>query len=294
MAKMSLYMFTAGFISLALAGAMYLVYGAGQAVGRLRLTPGGGAAGAVMEGWQFRGQSPIGRIATIFAWNAAVFLLFSVMFRTIVSGRGPFSNMYEFSLVFSMGIVAAYLFVETKYKVKTVGAVVVPVAVAMLLYASTLPNDISPLVPALQNNLLLTVHVSVAILAYGFFAVSFGSAGLYLIRRATGASATSLDTLEEVGYRAILVGFPAMALVILLGSIWAETAWGRWWGWDPKETASLVTFLLYAGYLHARIFRGWRGTRTASLLVIGFGAVLFTYFGNLFFSGLHSYSGLGG
>ena len=99
--------------------------------------------------------------------------------------------------------------------------------------------------------------------------------------------------MDEMGYRSVLVGFPAMALVILLGSIWAETAWGRWWGWDPKETASLVTFLLYAAYLHARTFRDWAGSKSASLLVFGFAAVLLTYFGNLFFGGLHSYAGVG-
>jgi len=117
---------------------------------------------------------------------------------------------------------------------------------------------------------------------------------LYLLRRWMGATPSSLEALDQIGYRAVLVGFPAMALVIILGSIWAETAWGRWWGWDPKETASLVTFLLYAGYLHARIFRGWQGSRSAALLVLGFVAVCFTFFGNLFFGGLHSYSGMSG
>ena len=293
MEKMSLYMFTAGFIAMAFAAALYLAYGAGQALARYRIVGVQGGA-AVVGGGDFPGQGAIGKTATIFGWNAAVFLLFSVLFRSIVSGRGPFSNMYEFSLVFSLGTVMAYLALEAKYGIRAVGAVAVPVALAMLFYASTLPNHIAPLVPALQNNLLLTVHVAVAIVAYGFFTASFGSAALYLIRRAAKAPEASLETLEEVGYRAVLVGFPAMALVILLGSIWAETAWGRWWGWDPKETASLVTFMLYAGYLHARIFRGWRGTKCATLLVLGFGAVLFTYFGNLFFGGLHSYGGIKG
>ncbi len=292
MAKMSLYMFTAGFLTVALAAALYVLYGLGQALTRYRMAAVQGGA-LTVETEEDTGQSPISRIAAIFTWNGAVFLALSVLFRVIVSGRGPFSNMYEFSLVFSLGIIAAYLYVDAKYHVRTLGAIVMPVAAGFLLYASTLPNNVAPLVPALQNSLLLTVHVSVAIVAYGFFAASFGSAVLYLVRKAAGASASSLGTLEEVGYRSVLVGFPAMALVILLGSIWAETAWGTWWSWDPKETASLVTFLLYAGYLHARIFRGWRGAKGSIVLVLGFGAVLFTYFGNLFFSGLHSYSGLG-
>ena len=93
--------------------------------------------------------------------------------------------------------------------------------------------------------------------------------------------------------QAVMIGFPFLTLTIVLGALWAEVAWGRYWGWDPKETASLVTWLIYGGYLHARVVRGWRGERSAALLLVGFAAVLFTYFGNLFFGGLHSYAGLG-
>jgi cytochrome c-type biogenesis protein CcsB len=99
--------------------------------------------------------------------------------------------------------------------------------------------------------------------------------------------------LDEIGYRAVVVGFPFLTLTIILGAVWAETAWGTYWSWDPKETASLVTWLIYGAYLHARVMRGWRGNRAAWLLVIGFLATLLTYFGNLIFGGLHSYSGLG-
>jgi cytochrome c-type biogenesis protein CcsB len=99
-------------------------------------------------------------------------------------------------------------------------------------------------------------------------------------------------TLDEVAYRAVIIGFPIFATMIILGSWWASIAWGRYWGWDPKETAALVTWLIYAVYLHARTARGWTGRPAAMILVIGFAAVLFTYFGNLYFSGLHAYSGL--
>lgn len=291
MEKMSLYMFTGGFIALAAAAISYFVYAGALVLARGRAggVRGGPGTAAIVVSPAGVG---IGRIATIFVWNGATFLLFSLLFRTIVSGHGPFSNMYEFSVAFAAGVAVAYVIIEAWTAQRVLGAIVLPVALALLWYASTLPNDVAPLVPALQNNLLLTVHVSVAIVAYGFFAVSFGAAALYLVRQAAGAAPAALERLDEIGHRAVLVGFPAMALVIILGSIWAETAWGRWWGWDPKETASLLTLLLYAGYLHARIFRGWKGTRTAMLLVVGFGAVLFTYFGNLFFGGLHSYSGL--
>jgi cytochrome c-type biogenesis protein CcsB len=99
--------------------------------------------------------------------------------------------------------------------------------------------------------------------------------------------------LDEIGYKAVVVGFPFLAATIVLGALWAEVAWGRYWAWDPKETASLVTWLIYATYLHARVIRGWTGSRAAILLQIGFGATILTYFGNYFFGGLHSYAGLG-
>ncbi|MBI4201285.1 MAG: cytochrome c biogenesis protein CcsA [Chloroflexi bacterium] len=291
MEKMSLYMFAAGFLTIGAASAFYWAQVMRLILARrkvpLLVAQTGAAVAAVPVP-----SGVLGQTATIFAWNGAVFLLLSLLFRSIVAGRGPFSNMYEFTVAFAAGVAFAYLIVEARTGLRNLGAVVLPIAAVLLWYASTVPNQIAPLVPALQNNLLLTVHVSVAIVSYGFFAVSFGAALLYLLRRWTGATPAALEALDQIGYRAVLVGFPAMALVIILGSIWAETAWGRWWGWDPKETASLVTFLLYAGYLHARIFRGWQGTKSAALLVLGFVAVFFTFFGNLFFGGLHSYSGM--
>ena len=289
MEKMSLYMFTVAFLTLAGAAAIYVAHGLSQMLASGRIVGvRGGAVVATLSTSRFQG--PTGRIATLLAWNGAVFLLFSLLFRTIAAGRGPFSNMYEYSIAFAAGVMIGYLIFEARFRQRALGVFVLPIALGLLWYASTLPNDIAPLVPALQNNLLLTLHVTVAIVAYGFFSVSFGSGVLYLGRRLGGSLPETLERLDEIGYRSVMVGFPSMALVIILGSIWAETAWGRWWGWDPKETASLVTFLLYAGYLHTRAFKGWVGTRSATLLVIGFGAVLLTYFGNLFFGGLHSYS----
>jgi ABC-type transport system involved in cytochrome c biogenesis permease subunit len=158
----------------------------------------------------------------------------------------------------------------------------------------TIPSTIEPLVPALQNSLLLTVHVAVAIVAYGSFTVGFAAAVLHLVQPEGGRWGLPRPAvLDEVGYRAIVVGFPFLTLTIALGAVWAEVAWGRYWAWDPKETASLVTWLIYGAYLHARLVRGWRGRRAAILLVVGFAATLFTFFGvNLFLPGLHSYSGL--
>ena len=265
MEKMSLYFFTAAFGSL--------------------------SAGTLFSLWYVFGkQERAGKYAALTNWMGASLLTMSIIFRSIVAERGPFSNQYEFTLAFTWGIVVVYLYVVRTFKLRTLGVFVLPVALGLMAYASTVPSAIEPLIPALQNNLLLTVHVSVAVVAYGTFSVAFGTAVMYLFQR--NDSVTWLpprDTLEEVGYRAVVIGFPMMVLVLVLGALWANTAWGRYWGWDPKETATLITAMLYAGYLHANNLRGWRGTRSAVLLILGFVATAFTFFGNLFFTGLHSY-----
>jgi cytochrome c-type biogenesis protein CcsB len=201
--------------------------------------------------------------------------------------------MYEFSVAFAWGVLGAYLYFERKYHLRTLGLIALPIALGMLFYATTIPSTADPLVPALQNNLLLTVHVAVAIVAYGTFSVAFGAAVLYLIQPPEGRRGLPKpEILDEISYRAVIVGYPFLTLVIVLGAVWAEQAWGTYWNWDPKETASLVTWLIYGAYLHARVVRGWHGKPAAWLLMLGFAATLFTYFGNLFFGGLHSYSGL--
>ena len=235
----------------------------------------------------------IGRYATMLGWLAVLALGAGLAFRAIATGHGPFANMYEFSLAFAFGVLVAYMYFEHKYHQRILALVALPVALGMMAYASTIPSTIEPLVPALQNNLLLTVHVAVAIVAYGSFSIAFGAALLYLIQPEGGRwGLPKPQVLDEMGYRATVVGYPFLTLTIILGALWANTAWGTYWSWDPKETASLVTWLIYGAYLHARVVRGWRGQRAAWLLVLGFVAVLFTYFGNLFFQGLHSYSGL--
>jgi cytochrome c-type biogenesis protein CcsB len=235
----------------------------------------------------------MGGYGSLVAWLGLLFLTASLAIRAYVVGHGPFSNMYEFSVAFGWGVLATYLYFERRYQQRALGLVALPVTLLLLLYATTIPATAEPLVPALQNNLLLTTHVAVAIVAYGGFAVAFAAAVLYLIASATGTRRLPrLELLDEISYRAVVVGFPFLTLVIVLGAVWANVAWGRYWNWDPKETASLVTWLIYGAYLHARVVRGWRGSRAAWLLVGGFAATLFTYFGNLFFGGLHSYSGL--
>jgi len=294
MGKMAEYAFIAGTLSTILALIGYASY-ALSGVRSARLAAAGVPMSTGRVGFVSGPRTAsIGHYATLLAWLAFGLLGASLVFRTIATGHGPFSNMYEFSIAFSFGILGAYLWFERKYHQRVLGLLALPVALGLLAYAWTIPADIEPLVPALQNNLLLSVHVATAIVAYGSFTIAFAAALLYLIQPETGRwGLPKPQVLDEIGYRAIVVGFPFLTLTIVLGALWADVAWGRYWGWDPKETASLVTWFIYGAYLHARVVRGWRGSKAAILLIIGFGATLLTYFGNLFFGGLHSYSGLG-
>jgi cytochrome c-type biogenesis protein CcsB len=227
-------------------------------------------------------------------WASFVLMGGSLLIRAIIVERGPWGNMYEFSIAFAVGILGGYLLLERRYPIRSIAFMPLGAALFLVGYAATLPATIEPLVPALDNAPLLTIHVAMAMISYGVLAISFAAAVGYLAqgRRDRFAWLPSHKVLDEVAYRSVIIGFPIFATMIILGSYWASIAWGRYWGWDPKETAALVTWLIYAVYLHARSQRGWAGRPAALILVIGFGAVLFTYFGNLFFAGLHSYSGL--
>jgi cytochrome c-type biogenesis protein CcsB len=304
MFKMSEYSFIAGVLAVALALGCYVVAFvsarvmgrrvllAGTSAGALAGAGAGGGSGGTV-GLERSGSTGLGTYGTLLTYLALTFLTASLLFRTIATGHGPFANMYEFSIAFAWGTLVMYAYFERRYHQRVLGLIALPVALAMLLYATTIPATIDPLVPALQNNLLLSIHVAVAIVAYGTFTVAFAAAVLYLVQGENGRRGLpSRELLDEISYKAVVVGFPFLTLTIVLGAVWAEVAWGTYWSWDPKETASLVTWLIYGSYLHARVVRGWRGERAAWLLILGFGATLFTYFGNLFFGGLHSYSGL--
>ena len=235
----------------------------------------------------------LSRYGTYFTQLAFLFLTASLVFRTIATGHGPFANQYEFAVAFGWGMLAAQVYFEWRYRVRMLALLVLPISAALLLYAMSVGSTAVPLVPALQNNLLLTVHVAVAILAYGAFSVACAAGTLYLLQPEGGRRGFPKPALlDEIAYRAVVIAFPLMTMTIILGAVWADIAWGTYWSWDPKETASLVTWLIYGAYLHARVVRGWRGRRAAWLLMLGFAAVLFTFFGNLFFGGLHSYSGV--
>ncbi len=214
-------------------------------------------------------------------------------------GYVPLSNMYESLIFFSWTIVLIYLILEFKYRQKIIGVFVTPFAFLAIALTSIIPGidaKITPLVPALQSN-WLTIHVTTCFFGYASFAVSFGISILYLIRdRKEGEPAgiskwlPSTPILDEINYKSIVIGFPMLTLGIVTGAAWANYAWGTYWSWDPKETWSLITWFIYAAFLHARFTRDWRGRKAAVLSIIGFVAVMFTYFGvNYLLSGLHSY-----
>jgi cytochrome c-type biogenesis protein CcsB len=206
--------------------------------------------------------------------------------------QAPLSNFYESLVFFAWTLPALGLFAFRRHFKGYLGAVLSTIACLLLAYASFggVDSRIKPLMPALKSNWLL-IHVVTAFLGYAAFALAFGTAILYLVQeRRPRESLPPPAQLDRLIYRATVLGFLLLTLGILTGAVWAESAWGRYWSWDPKETWSLITWLVYATLLHARLLKGWQGRRIAWLAVVGFMAVLFTYFGVSFLlTGLHSY-----
>jgi len=241
--------------------------------------------------------------------------------RGIAAGRVPWSNMYEFALTGTMLIVAVYLGVLFRYDLRFLGTFITGLVVVLLGgTAIWFYTDIVPLMDPLKS-VWLVIHVFVASLATAIFALAFGLSVLQLMQArrerkvAAAASAAredgvgtatavktgprflrtlpSADALESLAYRFAIIGFIFWTFTLIAGSIWANDAWGRYWGFDTKEVWTFVIWVLYAGYIHARATRGWRGTRSAWLSIIGFSAVLFNItIVNMFFKDLHAYSGL--
>lgn len=252
-------------------------------------------------------KAGIGQVAT---WVLrAVFLIQTgaIILRWIESyqmgiGHAPLSNLYESLIFFAWTIALIYIWIEWKTKSRTIGVFATPFAFLSMAYASFSPNisaQIQPLLPALQSNWLIA-HVITCFLGYAAFAVSCSLSIMYLIKKPTAGKKMDnrlllsyfpeIAVLDELIYQTIIIGFLLLTVGIATGSVWAHSAWGTYWSWDPKETWSLITWLLYAALLHARMMKGWHGARVAWLSIIGFACVLFTYFGvNFILSGLHSY-----
>jgi cytochrome c-type biogenesis protein CcsB len=228
-----------------------------------------------------------GRLATGTAVGAWMALTGGLVARGVEAGHWPLTNQYEFALCFAWTILMVYLLLESSWRERRAGPFVLAVALLVATYALTRPADekaVAPLLPALRS-VWLQVHVLTIAVGYGAFGVAAGL-GLTLgvadskLRRAGLQS--RLPPVEEIEHaleRAIGLGFPWLTLGILTGAIWAQNAWGRYWGWDPKETWALVTWLFYLLILHVRPLRRWRGRRRAALAVVGFGVVLFTFAG---------------
>jgi cytochrome c-type biogenesis protein CcsB len=219
--------------------------------------------------------------------------------RYIEAGYAPLVNLHESLSFFAWLVVGFFLLLRYRYKVEMLGAFVSPLALLLVIGAAALPKEILSLPPALRS-WWLPIHVTFAFLGDAIFALAFCAGVAYLIQErlvkskragALSGRLPSLEVLDEVNYRALTIGFPLLTIGIVTGAVWAEYAWGSYWSWDPKETWSLITWLLYAALLHQRLTIGWRGKKAAIMAIVGFGAVLFTFLGvNLLMEGLHTYA----
>ncbi len=244
----------------------------------------------------------VGRLGSAFMLIATLLLLAGVIFRGISANRVPWGNMYEFSITGSLSFSLAYLIALVKYKMRWLA---LPASIAMLITLGTavtlLYRPSAPLVPALKSTWLV-IHVSAAIISGGVFLLANFIAGTYLIldryeqkgaRPIWMQKLPSLESLDNFSYRLIALVFPLWTFSVIAGAIWAEAAWGRYWGWDPKETWAFITWVAYAAYLHARVTIGWRGRKAAWLCLLAGSTFLFNYvYINVWGTGKHTYSGL--
>ena len=234
--------------------------------------------------------------------NSAGFVMRWVESYQLGVGHAPLSNLYESLVFFAWTIVLLYLVIERKYGNQVIGAFTMPLAFLAIAYASLSPgisSRIQPLLPALKSNWLIA-HVITCFIGYAAFAIAFGISIMYLIKQSEKNRESSFlerfpraAVLDDLTHQMVMFGFLFLSAGIITGAVWANSAWGRYWGWDPKETWSLITWFIYATMLHAKLMRGWHGRRIAYLSVIGFAAVMFTYFGVNLLPGLHSYGAAG-
>ncbi len=282
-----------------------------KVVARELVTVGGGSDRPTGPG---RVETPQAKPGAERAGNMAFSVLFvaialhvtSIVLRGFATHRFPLGNMYEFvTMATAAAAVVGMVFLrEQRYRSMWV-FLLVPILILLFLAGTVLYADAAPVVPALKS-FWLPVHVTIVSIGSGVFLVS-GIASmlfLYRLRQSEGAESDNIlgaiarrlpdaRTLDRLAYKTTIIGFPLFGAGVILGAIWAEAAWGRFWGWDPKETCSFIAWVLYAAYLHARATSGWRDTKAAYINVAGFVAMLFNLFIiNIVISGLHSYAGL--
>lgn len=251
------------------------------------------------------GKEILGRLGTVVTSLTLFGHTFAIILRWVESyhleiGHAPLSNLYESLIFFAWSVILLYMLIEWRTKNRSIGPFASLLAFLIMAYASftNVDSDIQPLVPALKSNWLIA-HVVTCFVGYAAFGIAFGLSIMYFLKRLDNEEKGKLllkaiprtPVLDELNYQMIIIGFVLLTLGIITGSVWAHSAWGRYWGWDPKETWSLITWLVYAAVLHSRMIRGWRGKKMAFLSIIGFFCVIFTYLGvNLVLSGLHSYA----
>lgn len=250
----------------------------------------------------YKRTEKVARIATAMMILGFLLLVAGVVARGISAGRVPWGNMYEFSITGAMAFSGAYLAALRKYDLRWLGLIV---SIAVLLTLGTavavLYRPSAPLVPALKSTWLV-IHVSAAIISGGVFLLANAIAAAYLYldamesrgeRTAWAKRLPSLEDLDQLSYRLVAFVFPLWTFAVIAGAIWAESAWGRYWGWDPKETWAFITWVAYAAYLHARVTIGWRGRKAAWLCLFAGSTFLFNYvYVNVWGTGKHTYSGL--
>ncbi|MBF8187095.1 c-type cytochrome biogenesis protein CcsB [Nonomuraea sp. K274] len=238
-------------------------------------------------GWAVRA----GQVALGLAWLGWAANLTAIVTRGLAADRWPWGNMYEFVVAISFAAVTAFLGTQVRHNVRFLGPfVMVTAALGLGLAVRVFYTAAGPVVPAL-NSYWIAIHVTAAILASGLMTLAGVSGVLYLMRGDGVSRLPARADLERVAHRAIVFAFPVWTFAVIAGALWADRAWGRYWGWDPKEVWSFITWVAYAAYLHARATAGWRGKSTTIVQLVAFGCLLFNLIGvNIFIDGLHSYA----
>lgn len=246
----------------------------------------------------FRESRGASRLMFIFAWTGFALHTAAIASRYFLAGHLPITSMHEAASFFAWCVMLVFFLISRRYKIGIMGSFTMPVIFLLMLSSSVLPREVNPLGPALKSY-WLAIHTMLAFLGNAAFAVAFGAGVMYLIQDANLKSKRlhgifhrlpSIQTLDEMNYRLISVGFPLLTLAIITGALWAESAWGSYWRWDPKEVWSLIAWLIYALVIHVRLVAGWRGKKAAMLSILGFLVLLFTFFGvNYFHNTLHRF-----
>jgi len=232
-----------------------------------------------------------GRVAVAITWLGWAANLAGIVTRGLAVGRWPWANMYEFVLGICFAAVTTFLVLMLRQQIRFLGAFLMLAATLGLGFAVLyLHVAAGPVVPAL-NSYWVAIHVSAAIAASGLFILAAITGILYLVRRPGAARLPEREVLERIVHRAIVIAFPLWTFAVIAGALWADRAWGRYWGWDPKEVWSFITWLAYAAYLHSRATAGWRGKAGVIVQLVACGCLLFNLVGvNIFFGSLHSYA----